>query len=64
MSADFMAQTDYESDYMDVSDHAGSATTTNQGLSTGSPTRSLLMAWGVAWAVWWLLHFLFKGQLG
>lgn len=61
-AADFMADTD-DSDVMSVSDHAGGLTMQNQAVSSGSPTRSLFVAWIAAWGAFWLLHFIFKGQL-
>lgn len=60
-AADFAA--DYsDADVMDPSDHQGGASREN-GMTSGSHTRALVMTWVFAMLVWWLMHFLFKGQL-
>lgn len=63
-----MSQADFAADYsdadvMDVSDHQGGLSRENATGGGGSHTRALIMTWVFVVAVWWGLHFLFKGQL-
>ena len=60
---DFVTDTVDESSSM--SDHSGAASTLNRSKAgAGStPTRALVMLWFILLAVYWLMGYVFKGQL-
>lgn len=61
-SDDFTTDTVDESSTM--SDHSGAASVINRSrANNGTPTRALVMLWFILLGIYWLMAYVFKGQL-